>query len=74
MVVEEKRCFQSSIFAIVLSEVLCKQNILLPVAAERFNTITNSSRVGVGLSPAGRRARRCKLYASELHVINPAKR
>ncbi|KIJ91914.1 hypothetical protein K443DRAFT_466884 [Laccaria amethystina LaAM-08-1] len=38
--------------------VLCNQNIWLLVAAERFNTITNSSCVGVGSSPAGRCARR----------------
>jgi hypothetical protein len=43
------------VFAIVLSEkmvVLCKPNVLL-VAAERFNTKTNSPRVGVVSSPAG---------------------
>jgi hypothetical protein len=45
--------------------VLCKQNVLLPVAAERFNTITNSPRVGVGSSPAGLCARLRKLDASE---------
>jgi hypothetical protein len=50
-------------FAIVLYEkmvVLCKQNVWLLVAVERFNTITNSSCVGVGSSPAGRCARRKK--------------
>ena len=47
------------------SEVLCKQNVLLLVATERVNTITNSSRVGVGSSPAGRWARLYKLDAPE---------
>ena len=45
--------------------VLCKQNVLLLVAAERFNTKTNSPRVGVGSSPAGLCARLRKLDASE---------
>jgi hypothetical protein len=50
------------VFAIVLS----KQSVLLLVAAERFNTKTNSPRVGVGSSPAGLCARLRKLDASEL--------
>jgi hypothetical protein len=45
--------------------VLCKENVLLPVAAERFNTKTNTLRVGVGSSPAGLCARLRKLDASE---------
>jgi hypothetical protein len=45
--------------------VFCKQNVLLPVAPERFNTKTNGLRVGVGPSPAGLCARLRKLDASE---------
>ncbi|KIJ89508.1 hypothetical protein K443DRAFT_687252, partial [Laccaria amethystina LaAM-08-1] len=45
--------------------VLCKQNILLLVVAERFNITTNSPRVGVGTSPAGLCARLRKLDSSE---------
>jgi hypothetical protein len=45
--------------------VLCKQNVLPLVATERFNTKTNSLRVGVGSSPVGLCARLHKLDASE---------
>jgi hypothetical protein len=44
--------------------VLCKQNVL-PLSPLRFNTKTNSPRVGVGSSPAGLCARLRKLDASE---------
>jgi lipid-binding SYLF domain-containing protein len=63
------RTNSSQMIGVELAEamvVLCKQNGLLLVAAERFNTITNSSHVGVGSSPAGRYARLCTLGTSEL--------
>ncbi|KIJ96860.1 hypothetical protein K443DRAFT_682020, partial [Laccaria amethystina LaAM-08-1] len=45
--------------------VLFLQNVLLLIAAEKFNTETNSPRVGIGSSPAGLCARLRKLDASE---------
>ncbi|KIJ91521.1 hypothetical protein K443DRAFT_481972 [Laccaria amethystina LaAM-08-1] len=52
--------------------VLCKQNVWLLVAVERFNTITNSPCVGVGSSPAGRRARRKKRMTTTIDLISHA--